>query len=145
MHGKTKAIKSVVSPFRLRSSLRQSGGRCAADLHAGLTAEAPLYLEATAEATAGASWLNDGLDRTDFAKFAMDGAPVHFWQFGGNAGVLRCAQNDRAFGLMTGLLVCGEEDRGDYKDKGKSNSRFLHCAAHDETVSSFGRNDGVAG
>jgi hypothetical protein len=25
----------------------------------------------------------------------------------------------------------------------KSNSRFLHCAAHDETVSSFGRNDGL--
>jgi hypothetical protein len=27
----------------------------------------------------------------------------------------------------------------------KSNSRFLHCAAHDKTVSSFGRNDGVSG
>jgi hypothetical protein len=26
---------------------------------------------------------------------------------------------------------------------GKGNSRFLHCDAHDETVSIFGRNDGI--
>ena len=27
----------------------------------------------------------------------------------------------------------------------KRNSRFLHCDVHDETVSIFGRNDGIGG
>ena len=37
----------------------------------------------------------------------------------------------------------GDGDRGDGDRYGTTteNSRFLHCAAHDETVSSFGRND----
>src|SRR6266851_3870639 len=41
---------------------------------------------------------------------------------------------------MTGF---GDGDRGDGDRYGTTteNSRFLHCAAHDETVSSFGRND----
>jgi hypothetical protein len=36
------------------------------------------------------------------------------------------------------LRVSGKEEA---KAKCHGNSRFLHCAAHDETVSSFGRND----
>ena len=56
---------------------------------------------------------------------------------------------DPPFDSAQGRL-CGDDNkkgrgRGEGKDNGNGNSRFLRCAAHDKTVSSFGRNDDFLG
>src|ERR1700730_1660546 len=67
---KNKGNKSVASPFGLRSGLRQSARPLSGWPDAGL--KAPIYLETSAKASATAT-----------AR--------------ANAGVLRCAQNDKRF------------------------------------------------
>ena len=67
---------------------------------------------------------------------------------GGKCGKIMQSQQttaDPPFDSAQGRL-CGNDNqkgkgRGEGKDNGNGNSRFLRCADHDKTVSSFGRND----